>query len=500
MRRFVLSLLCCLLLIPGVQAESTATTQAEETPLFAWTLQVGDSGQTIPTDMCATETGGVYIVGHTNGQDDALGDGFGETDGFVMRIGASGDLLWWRRLGGSGQDVLHSVVPLADGGCLALGTTTSRDGDASAARGQMDAWLVRLSRTGETVYTKNLGGSRDDELVGLLVGEDDTILAYGRTQSYNGDLRANNGGWDAWATLLSLEDGKPLWIYRAGDTGDDTFTKAIVVSATEWLLLGEQEEKLSESSEGVITYIGRPIVQIINRETGETAFEAPVQLGDSGTNILTDVIRADSGWMLAGVTNSRSALMPPPHGGRDIWMLQVRPSGSVARQFTYGGSRDERLSAIHAMPGGGYILLCETDSSDDQVAGAHGGGDVWILRLTSAGALEWQQALGGSDVSTVCGMLLREDGGLLVSGTTLSQDGDIGRHASLQTGFLSWLAPNGNLERTRTVTDADECTLVSMLSHEGVGYLLGVVHSVDASGPVKSVWLSRLEEDGFAGW
>lgn len=487
MRRILLLSICLVLL--------ASVALAQEENLYAWTFQPEGNGLTTPAAIATSMNGGAFVVGSTNSTEGFFEGELGGQDGFVLRLGASGRVLWQRRLGGTGDDRFTTVLETPDGGCIAMGTTTSTDGDARASRGGQDAWLMRLDVNGQTVWNKCLGGSQDDELLVLQLTEDGYYFACGRTQSRNGDLGSNHGGWDAWATLLNPDDGKPVWTYRYGFAGDDIFTTAYPIYEG-WLLLGELAEEVSMDEEGNTVFTQRPIVQMLS-VNGQPVWETPKTLGDTGVNQLFRVIETETGWLLAGLTNSRSALMPSLYGGMDIWVLHMRQNGTVSWQRTYGGSKDERLHAIQAMPAGGYVIVGETDSSDGQVFGAHGGGDVWLARITAAGALEWQQALGGSEESTVSGLLLTEAGEYLVAGTTASQDGDIGRHLSVRTGFLSRLAKNGNLLSTATVAQNEECSLLDMKARDGIAYLLGSVRSIDDQGHTETLWIARLAAEGF---
>lgn len=496
MRRTCTYILCIFLLLTCAgHAQATST----DDPI-AWSLDIGGDGLTTPAAMVAATTGGLFIVGSTDSESGDLGESLGGTDGFIVRLDTDGSILWQRRLGGSADDTFTTVIETHDGGCVAMGTTTSNDGDARASRGAMDAWLVRLDSEGEILWTKCLGGSLDDALTVLHMTEDGTLFACGRTQSRNGDLGANYGGWDAWALLISPDDGKPLGEqYRYGFAGDDAFTFALPI-VDGWLLLGEVAEQVSTDAEGDPVYVGRAMVQIFTFDSA-TRWETPILLGDNGKNRILAAVETENGWLLAGETNSRSSLMPVLRGGQDIWLLSLRSSGSVAWQRSFGGARDERLHSVHAIPDGGYILLGETDSNDNYVFGAHGTeSDVWAVKVTTATTTDaqiWQQPIGGSSASYAAGLLFAPDGSIVIAGTTLAQDGDIGRHLSMRTGFVTRLTANGNITDTFTVAPGEECTLLQITAYGGKAYLLGLIRTVRADGPVEHLWVAQLTEEGL---
>ncbi len=460
--------------------------------LFAWTLRLENTGSAKPMDMALADAGGVFVVGYTDDAAGYFGKAYGGNDGFILRVDASGDVLWKKRFGGSGDEVFSRVIQTADGGCLAMGTTTSQDGDARAGRGGLDAFLVRLTATGETVWIKCLGGTLDDELLDVLEAENGDLIACGRTKSRNEDLRSNYGGWDAWITRLSSVDGKPLWLDRYGDGGDDSFSK-LAAFGDGWLVLGEYSEELAAGDNGDPVFQQRPLAMLYDGD-GTRIWQSPVVLGGTDQNRLITIHDTDTGWLLLGETNSRSAIMPT-RGGLDIWMLHLRQGGTVQWQRTYGGSQDDKPYLVRNVPSGGFVILGTTSSGDGQVTGLHGEDDLWVLRVSATGVLEWQQTLGGSNRSFPAGLLVTSDGRFLVAGSSLSQDGDIGQHVSVRTGFLAALQSNGNLLWTALVGGDEECTLLDLKAKDGAAYLLGNIRTITSNGLCENTLLYRLSPD-----
>lgn len=481
MRR-ALAVLLCLLLMPSLASGEEAS--------FIWTIRFGKSGVTTPYSITPAKGGGVFVAGATDAEDGVFGAELGGKDAFVVRLDASGTMLYSGRYGGSGDDQFTQVLETEDGGCLLLGTTTSADGDARAARAGMDGFLVRLNADGEMKWVKCLGGTLDDELFNVATADGKHFLVTGRSKSRNGDLQANYGGWDAFAALLSDDDnGKPDWVVHYGQAGDDQFIKAVPANGG-WLILGEIAEEVS-GGEDTVFHV-RPVALMLS-DAQEEIFQ--VALGSTGVNRLIDAQRTDTGFIFIGGTNSSSVLMPTPRGGLDIWLLQLRDSGSLAWQRTYGGSRDDVAYAVRQIPSGGIAMLGTTVSRDGQVHGSHGGGDLWLLLTSQSGGLVWQQALGGTGRETPAGFVLAADGGYLVAGTTTSQDGDIGPHPSTRMGFIAKLSANGNLLQTKTIGGSSECALHSIVSAEDGVYVLGSFISFGVDGPNEQLFLGKLHEE-----
>ena len=463
LNRIILLCITCLLCLlpPAADAES----------LFEWELAIGADGETIASAMTASQYGGVLIAGKTNTETLDAGKPYGDYDAYVACVSDGGEVVWQRRFGGSGEDRFTHIIELADGGVIAMGTTLSTDEDARNARGGLDAFLAYLTREGETVWIKCLGGTGDDEMLAIGEADDGSIFLCGRSRSRNGDLPSNKGGWDAWATFISRENGRPVQRILDGTPADEQFTQ-LYKTPSGWLLLGDNSERGQPDGPEVQV---SPFVLMLSSEGGEVW---KAELGGQGFNRLDTMLATDTGgFALFGETNSTSIWMPSLKGGRDLWAISLRENGSATWQWTYGGARDERFHLAVQSFDGGYFILSTTDSNDGHVWGAHGSEDLWVVSISKAGMFGWQQTLGGSRASSPAGILQTVDGGVLVAGTTYAQDGDIGQHAAGQTGFLSKLSVNGNLEWTRLIAPGQEMRLLRLVQSGENAYLLGSVSS-----------------------
>jgi hypothetical protein len=102
---------------------------------------------------------------------------------------------------------------------------------------------------------------------------------------------------------------------------------------------------------------------------------------------------------------------------------------SINWQKCLGGSLDDSGVRIQQTTDGGYILTGLTLSNNGDVSGNHGGTDAWVVKLNSLGVIQWQKCLGGSlnDV----GQYIQQttDGGYVLFGYTQSNNGDVsGNH------------------------------------------------------------------------
>ena len=93
-------------------------------------------------------------------------------------------------------------------------------------------------------------------------------------------------------------------------------------------------------------------------------------------------------------------------------------------QKSLGGSGEDNAICIQPTGDGGYLVVGDTMSSNGDVTNSHGMRDVWVVKLNSAGAKEWQKTIGGSMDDDVTCIERLSDGTFLLSGYTWSHDGD----------------------------------------------------------------------------
>jgi len=84
---------------------------------------------------------------------------------------------------------------------------------------------------------------------------------------------------------------------------------------------------------------------------------------------------SDGGYIIAGNTSSFSTGY-----AWDIWILKLSSDGEIEWQKTYGGSGREEIHSLQQTIDGGYIVVGSTDSF-----GAYGYSDIWILKISSDG-------------------------------------------------------------------------------------------------------------------
>jgi hypothetical protein len=99
----------------------------------------------------------------------------------------------------------------------------------------------------------------------------------------------------------------------------------------------------------------------------------------------------------------------------------------ISWQRSLGGSSVDDANSIQQTTDGGYIIAGFSYSNNGDVTGNHDHGysDYWIVKLTSAGQIEWQKSLGGSSDDRAESIQQTTDGGYIIAGHSWSNNYDV---------------------------------------------------------------------------
>ena len=154
-------------------------------------------------------------------------------------------------------------------------------------------------------------------------------------------------------------------------------------------------------------------------------------LGGSGDDCGRSVQQtSDGGYVLLGQSSSSASgdITGTNRGAGDLWVVKLDAAGAVQWQKLLGGSGDDIAYSVQATSDGGYVLLGESSSSasGDVTGTNHGGYDFWVVKLDAAGTVQWEKLLGGTGYDSGRSVQQTSDGGYVLLGPSHSTaNGDI---------------------------------------------------------------------------
>ena len=213
----------------------------------------------------------------------------------------------------------------------------------------------------------------------------------------------------------------------------------------------------------------------------------------------------DGGYIVAGWTDSNDGDLSGNNGNSDFWVVKLDDSGNLSWQKTLGGSANDQATSIQQTFDGGYIVTGWTLSNDGDVSGKNGSNDFWVVKLNGSGDLSWQKTLGGSAFDQATSIQQTADGGYIVAGGTDSNDGDVSGNNGDIDFWVVKLDDSGNLSWQRALGGAIWDIARSIQQTADGGYIVtGSTFDQsdmnDNGGSYLDFWVVKLDGSGRMKW
>jgi uncharacterized delta-60 repeat protein len=372
---------------------------------------IGGSGNDYAHSITQSSDGGYVVAGYTSSF------GAGSYDFYVVKLDSSGNIIWTKTIGGSGDDQAWSIIRSSDGNYVVAGWTNSFGSN-------YDFYVVKLDSSGNIIWTKTIGGSGNDQAWSIIQSSDGGYAVAGRTSSFGA------GSWDFYVVKLD-SSGNVVWTKTIGGIGDDQAWSIIQSSDGGYVVVGWSD------SFGA----GLRDFYVVKLDANGNVVWSKTIGGIYGEGAHSIIQSSDGGYIVAGSTETFGA------GGWEMYIVKLDSAGNVQWTKTIGGPSffDDAVSIIQSSDGG-YVVSGYTNSF-----GA-GGSDFFVVKLDSSGNVVWAKTIGGSGNDAWGNSIIQSsDGGYVVVGHTqsfgaggvdfyvvkLAPDGTLGCHDSFQNPITS---------------------------------------------------------------
>ncbi len=445
-------------------AASLCISQAPDTYLYAQGhLTIGGTAIEVARALAQLTDGSYILAGTTH----SFGQGL--SDVYVVKLDASGTLLWAKTFGGANHDGIWSIVATPDGGCALAGYTQS------FGAGGYDVYVLKLDASGNLQWSRTIGGPSDEFGYGIIQTTDGGYLIVGETWSFG------PGSASIYAIKLDAS-GNQEWTTTIGGTAQD-YARSVLQTADGGYLIAGTSWSFGPGQYDIFLVkldIGGNFLwsRGIGTTTGDEFASAMIALRDP-----------PGGYAIIGTTTAFGQ-------GEDLYILRVKPSGIPRWAIPLGGASTDLGLAIAQSEEGGLLAVGYTESFGQ----APGNGNVYIAHLDSLGNLQWSKILGGSGADVGRSVLATLDDGYAIAGYTESYGQGTSDMYLLKLDAKGNFAPstcpeiiqNGGTTGTNTWTSilytptitANEGTIASASEASGSGGLsaqCGTLCTIDTS-------------------
>ncbi|MDD2986992.1 T9SS type A sorting domain-containing protein [Flavobacterium sp.] len=202
--------------------------------------------------------------------------------------------------------------------------------------------------------------------------------------------------------------------------------------------------------------------------------------GGKQADFLFDVIPTpDYGFILAGssVSNKSGNKDQNSRGDMDYWVWKMNEKGEFEWQKSMGGNAQDKLRVVVLTNEGGFLLAGSSESEKglDKKDKNKGGSDFWIIKLDAKGGELWQKTIGGSGQDELTCAMRTRDGGFIIGGTSDSEE-SADKTTPNYGGTDYWvlkLDKNGKIEWQQSFGGNYSDELRSITQTKDGGFLLG---------------------------
>ena len=378
----------------------------------------------------------------------------------------------------------NSMNKTADGGSILAGTSSfSTTGDVTGINhGSIDFWIVKLDRYGKIEWQRLYGGSGGEEAHSIQQTTDGGYVVAGYSTS------SANGD------ITGINHGSnDAWVLKLNASGDIQWQRLYGGNSS------EDFNSIRQTADGGYIAAGFSMSSANGDVTGTNSSPGSqdtwiVKLNSSG-NIQWQQLygRVDSGSDM-GISIEQTTDMgyiisgAAFRVGSDYRILKLNSAGTVEWDKVYGGNGIDNIHYTMQTADGGYIVTgYSTSSASGNVTGtSHGGNDIWVIKLNAAGNIQWQRLYGGAGQDSSTSILQTSDGGyLLGASSNSSASGDI--TGTSHGGYDSWvvkLNSVGNIEWQKLYGGNDSDLTTSIKQAVGGGYIISGYSKSSLSGDV----------------
>ncbi len=389
---------------------------------------IGGTKNESAQSVIRTPDGGYAVFGYTQSIDGDISNKNNISyDYWLLKFDATGEEQWQKVYGGSDDDRGQDIITTNDGGYALLGSSQSNDDDVSNNAGSNDFWVVKLNASGTVIWEKSFGYAGADSAFSIIQTQDNGFLLSGVL-----DVSASNGagnnrlrmqrhaGGDYWVVKLDAA-GELQWSRYFGGTFTDTANDAVQTTDGNFLIIGSSDSEDVDINNNKGTYD----FWIVKLNSAGTLVWEKSFGGSEIDEARAIVSTADGNYLIVGDSRSNDRDVNTNNGAADIWMIKINSNGELLWEKPFGGSSFDGVKAIYKTQNNEFLVAGNSRSSDGNLNQNNGQNDAWIFKINAQGNLKWQATVGGSNVDLLMGVTQLENGTIIAVGNTNSSDLDI---------------------------------------------------------------------------
>lgn len=358
-----------------------------------WDFVYGGTLSEGATTIIPTADGGFLLGTSTEsaaGTGNKTSPSYGRDDFWVAKVDGNGVKQWDQTYGGNLDDDLSAMIATSDGGYMLAGTTISNAGGNQTNYRLGDGnsyWIVKIDAFGNKLWDQVYGGNWADTLRDIIQLPDGGFLLGGMSTSpANGKKTkpANQFTVSDYYVVKIDANGNQIWDEVYGGLAPENFRKIVPTTDGGYLLTGQSRS--APSAQKTSPFFGVVDAWVVKIDANGVQQWDSSYGGSLNESHNSTVSARDGGFYLAIGSNSLADgnKMIPTKGNIDMWAVKINAQGIKTKEYGYGGTGVDGLTAILPTSDGGFLLGGQSSSgiSGDKTLGNFGFGDYWVVKVS----------------------------------------------------------------------------------------------------------------------
>lgn len=451
----------------------------------------------------------------------------GGNDIYVQKLDVDGNLVWAKRIGGSGSDIGRSIATDASGNVYVSGQfsqTVDFGSGNSTSSGGNDIFILKLDANGNFQWVRTMGASGNDDAKSIATDPSGNVYVTGQFSNTvdfgSGTGIASAGNNDIFILKLTTS-GDFGWVKTYGNTGND-IGNGITADGDNVYITGQFDHGSVgvDFGSGNITSSGNDIF-VLKLGVANGDFGWVKTMGGSGSDIGHAIaIDASGNVYTTGQFNSTGANFGTTTlstiGNHDIFVQKLDPIGNTVWAKRFGGTAEDIGHSLTVdVSGNVYVTGVFRGNVDfgsgTPIVALDNTADTFVLKLSNNGNYGWTYGIEDPFTGTGFGIATDAEGSVVLTGTfaryadfkqfpgasnfritTTQQNGrdifvlKMKLPEATATDFASFTAVlNGNTVTLnwQTSSEKDNSHFEVEVSNDGINYtMIGTVNSKAADG------------------
>jgi hypothetical protein len=390
------ALTAALVLIPGCNPDPWWTD-----PNATWITTYGGDRSDVGGDLLLADDGGCFIVGTSDLR-------FGpepQGDLYLIRTDGARRVLWEKRYGGEGLDMGGSIISASDGTLVIAGWSSS------PGRKGKDAYLAKVDRDGNKLWSTTLEGPLDEMVSEVLETTDGGYLLVGDfvdpADTVSDPSAAGYGGHDGRSSIYLARtdaDGNEIWT-RVHDNGTNMLASSGVRMPDGGFLVLATVTRFPDTDDDI--YLLRV------DEDGNEVWAREWKEGRRAGRKL--IATADGNYLIAG---SHSASAAADRSEADFLFIKIDPEGREIWTSTFGDSgMIDYADVVTETKDGCYVAAGNRSKSFFTRSQ-----DLVLVKVDESGEPIWERTFETATHNMLGAVLQHSDGGYVIAGSTIMGD------------------------------------------------------------------------------